>query len=211
MIKEELRGQIHKEVKTIEDALTRKNDSELRKHARELKKLCEESNKEEWIDLSKSFYEEVFEDDFDYWFVEKLYCKLNEKLSKKDEPAQKKDNNIDSLKILACEHNVMNREFLKILLKKLFENFEVVENGKEILEKMQNSNFDIALLDCDLKEENCQEILSDIIVLSKEKNIFLIGMSNDESQEIFKEMNETIIKPVQKDNLLRLLKKMGYE
>lgn len=52
------------------------------------------------------------------------------------------------VKILVVEDNAVNSRVISMMLTKLGFEFEVVQNGKEAVERFQNNHFDLVLMDC---------------------------------------------------------------
>jgi CheY-like chemotaxis protein len=66
--------------------------------------------------------------------------------SKKDVVARK------NLRILIAEDNLSNREMMKLLLEHKNWNFDVVYNGRQVVEKFQEADYDLILMDVQMPE-----------------------------------------------------------
>jgi signal transduction histidine kinase/CheY-like chemotaxis protein/HPt (histidine-containing phosphotransfer) domain-containing protein len=123
---------------------------------------------------------------------------------------------LKGLKILVAEDNRMNQRVAKAVLEKEGATVKVVENGKEVLEMLQEVNFDILLLDIRMPEmggiECIQAIRSLQIPMQKIPVIALTANALKEERDlcIQEGMNDYLTKPfnsqVLTQRILNLLK-----
>lgn len=131
-----------------------------------------------------------------------------------------------SFKILIADDNFINRKVLMKLLEK-YAHFDVVVNGKEALEAvklsyMEETPYDLILLDIIMPEMNGQETLLAIREFEQEHNILTLDgvkvimvTALSDSKNIMKAFRggceSYIVKPVTKEALFSEMRKLGLE
>jgi CheY-like chemotaxis protein len=120
-----------------------------------------------------------------------------------------KINNI--LNVLLIENDLTNSYTLQKILEQKGHKVSIVSKGKEVLLQLQNSNYDIVLIDVCLPDMNGIELTKLIRSggeYSFNKNIPIIGLSAKADPQEMKEcidvgMNEYITKPINSELLLQ--------
>lgn len=119
----------------------------------------------------------------------------------------------DIVRILVAEDHLLNQEFIVRLLKKIgIKNFDLVENGALALEKLQQNQYDLVLMDCHMPEKNGYETTKHIRAeeeLSGE-HIPIVALTADAmkgAQDRCLEvgMDDYVSKPIDKDEFLYVL------
>ncbi|MCS7005122.1 MAG: response regulator [Cytophagales bacterium] len=119
-----------------------------------------------------------------------------------------------SKRILIAEDSSVIQNITKKVLQ--FQNFEIeaVKNGREVLDKIQEKNFDVILLDINMPLMDGMECARAIRALPNRQKaaipiIAITGNAKNYSVDDFKSVgiNEYIPKPINFDNLVALVKK----
>ncbi|MER3498113.1 MAG: hybrid sensor histidine kinase/response regulator [Chitinophagaceae bacterium] len=114
-------------------------------------------------------------------------------------------------KLLVAEDNVMNKELMKHLLKRWKFNYEIVDNGKQAVEALQKNKFDLVLMDIQMPEMDGytatekirRELQMDIPIIAMTAH----ALAGEREKCIAAGMNDYISKPLQPDELYRLITK----
>ena len=122
-----------------------------------------------------------------------------------------KTENIDisGMKVLVAEDNYFNREIISELLKELNVEYDIVSNGKELIDKYTlTSNYDLILMDLEMPILNGYDATNKIRNI--DKHIPIIAMSansfkSEKEKAIQFTMNDYIDKPIDINNLKRML------
>ncbi|USD43995.1 hybrid sensor histidine kinase/response regulator [Vibrio sp. SCSIO 43135] len=113
--------------------------------------------------------------------------------------------------ILLADDNVSLRSLTSILLSKQGYHVVEVSDGAEAIDTLENSDIDLVILDIDMPVKDGYTAATDIRNSSKSfASIPIIGHTGDSSPESIEKMhlvgmNDYLIKPVSKDNLLETL------
>ncbi len=75
------------------------------------------------------------------------------------------------MKILLIEDNLLNQKVVMFNLKKFNYDIKGITNGKEALEEVKKTSYDLILMDIMLPEMNGFEITEEIRKFEKEKNV----------------------------------------
>ncbi len=54
------------------------------------------------------------------------------------------------MKILVAEDNLINQKVIRSILERSAYKFEIVSNGRQVLDKLGSENFDLILMDCQM-------------------------------------------------------------
>lgn len=98
-------------------------------------------------------------------FIVKIPIELPKKVVRQQPENNKSLSEINifsEVKILVVEDNLMNQKFIIRLLKKLNINFELAEDGKEAIEKVNGKKYDVILMDIQLPDTNGFEVTKTI-------------------------------------------------
>jgi CheY-like chemotaxis protein len=117
--------------------------------------------------------------------------------------------------ILLVEDNILNQKVVVFNLKKLNYNVVAVANGKDALNKISNTPFDLILMDLMLPGMNGYEITREIRRIEKERGtenpvpiiaITANVLSNDRDKCFEAGMNEYLAKPFTSDQLIEKIR-----
>lgn len=115
------------------------------------------------------------------------------------------------LNILVAEDNPVNQKWIKKILVKTGYEIDIAENGKVVMEKVSNEQYDLILMDVQMPEMDGLEATR-MIRLCLDKQPIIIAMTanamqGDRDQCIQSGMNDYISKPVELNILLAMLEK----
>lgn len=121
------------------------------------------------------------------------------------------------IKILAVDDHPVNQMFIKKLLKKLkFTNVDLAQNGREALNMIEENDYDIVLMDCQMPEIDGYQATK-IIREKEEKNnnikhipvvaLTANAMIGDREKCLRAGMDDYLSKPIKADKLLEVIKK----
>lgn len=118
-----------------------------------------------------------------------------------------------NIHILIVEDNALNQEVVGLMLEKVGITYEVANNGKEGVEKFfdAKSKFDLILMDIQMPIMGGYECAQKI--REKDKNIPIVALTAaamvEDRQKAFEAgMNEHIAKPIDRDELYRVISKL---
>jgi CheY-like chemotaxis protein/HPt (histidine-containing phosphotransfer) domain-containing protein len=124
-------------------------------------------------------------------------------------------NTIDALdaKILVAEDHPLNQAFMKMLLPKYnLTNFDICENGHEILQSLKQKEYDLILMDCFMPELDGYETTKIIRENEKSsgKHIPIVALTanamiGDSEKCIAAGMDDYIAKPIAEESLVEIL------
>lgn len=112
-------------------------------------------------------------------------------------------------RVLVAEDSSVIQNLTKKVLQ--FQNYDIasVKDGQQVLDKMQNEDFDVILMDINMPNMNGMECSKQIRALSDQEKaqtpiIAISGNANNYSEEDFKNagINEYIPKPIDFDHLV---------
>jgi len=117
---------------------------------------------------------------------------------------------IDELKILIAEDNDVNVELLKFQLKKINCTATFAIHGKQVLELLEEHDYDIILMDCQMPLMNGFETTEYIRKMESRKNSFIVAMTanamqGDKERCLAAGMDDYLSKPLSKDKLRTIL------
>jgi CheY-like chemotaxis protein len=120
-----------------------------------------------------------------------------------------------SARVLVAEDNATNREVAVAMLKKLGYPFDLAANGKEALQALRTSDFEIVLMDCEMPEMDGYEAtrrIRDINTGTRNPRIPIIALtadavSGDREKCLQAGMNDYLSKPVEPPQLAAILEK----
>ena len=118
------------------------------------------------------------------------------------------------IKVLLAEDNVVNQKVASLLLKKCGCEVDVARDGREALRKIRQRPYDVVFMDCLMPEMDGFEATKAMRTLDREwgATVPIIAMtakamSGDRAHCLDSGMNDYLSKPVQRDNLERMLEK----
>ena len=117
------------------------------------------------------------------------------------------------LEILVAEDNPINQQLAMVILTKMGYNPEFVENGKGVLDKLQEKKIDLILMDIQMPEMDGLEATRIIrngngpqpVIIAMTAN----AMVGDKDECLAEGMNDYLSKPVNLDQLVGMLAKWG--
>jgi signal transduction histidine kinase/ligand-binding sensor domain-containing protein/CheY-like chemotaxis protein len=117
------------------------------------------------------------------------------------------------LHILVAEDNPINQQLAMVILTKMGYEPEFVENGKEVLAKLQDKKIDLILMDIQMPEMDGLEATRVIrngggpqpVIIAMTAN----AMTGDRDECLAEGMNDYLPKPVNVEQLVAVLKKWG--
>jgi CheY-like chemotaxis protein len=113
------------------------------------------------------------------------------------------------IKILLAEDNKANQMFMKVIFKKLNIDFEIVDNGEEVIKLLkQNKQFDIILMDINMPVLDGIEATK--IVRDMKKDIPIIALTasvlkDEKDRYILVGMNDVLEKPLDIEKLKKVI------
>jgi PAS domain S-box-containing protein len=123
------------------------------------------------------------------------------------------------LSILVADDEPMNRLLVKRFLSKLGQNCDLAENGKEVVEKLRENNYDIVLMDVQMPEMdgihaakevrngNCGEDRKGVYICA----LTAYAMAGDQEKCIDAGMNDYLSKPLTLPSLRRAIEKASLQ
>jgi PAS domain S-box-containing protein len=117
-------------------------------------------------------------------------------------------------RILLAEDNAINQIVMQGMLQRFDSSVEIAVNGKEVLQKLKEKDFDAVIMDCQMPEMDGYEA-TQIIRASDEaySNIPIIALTADAMAGTRKKclesgMNDYVSKPVDPEVLIKMLKRL---
>jgi CheY-like chemotaxis protein len=144
-----------------------------------------------------------------FWFT--LEFKVPDQSQLIPEPRQRTaEHRFSGKKILVAEDYKINQQILRLYLEKLGCMLTIVEDGRECIEYLKKEKFDLVLLDVQMPVMDGIEAISIIRKTPKLKNIAVIGITVNAFESDLKKylkagMNDIILKPFRKDEIIRKL------
>jgi hemerythrin-like metal-binding protein len=125
------------------------------------------------------------------------------------------DFKFNNQRILLAEDNLANQVFMKVILKKMNLDFEIANNGQEVLDMFKNSKYDVILMDENMPQMNGIEATKRIIEYEKENALThtpIIALTanalkGDKERLLNIGMDEYLTKPLDKNKLKKILSK----
>jgi len=123
------------------------------------------------------------------------------------------------INILVVEDNLINQKLIVRILEKRGYLVDMANDGKEAVEKMSYSNYDLALMDIQMPEMDGIEATELIRKKEKEENakmtpiiaLTAYAMKGDKERFLKAGMNSYISKPIKQNELLETIEKLFYE
>lgn len=108
-------------------------------------------------------------------------------------PIRKKlsDHDLGGVRVLVAEDNQVNQLVISQFLKRWKAQSEIVSNGKVVLEKLKNKNYDLLLLDLQMPVLNGYETAKEIRKKYSPEELPIIALSADSWEEIQEQMQGT--------------------
>jgi signal transduction histidine kinase/ActR/RegA family two-component response regulator len=120
-----------------------------------------------------------------------------------------------SAHVLVAEDNPVNQQVAVRMLKKLGCTVDVAENGKEALERISRSSYNMVFMDCQMPVMDGFEATAQIRCLEPHRNLPVIAMTanamdQDRERCLQAGMNDFLTKPVRLDRLAKVLHRWGF-
>ena len=149
--------------------------------------------------------------------LSELHNALTTLLTTRTEPLKEplpisKETGPSSMRVLLAEDNVSNQKVTMTMLKRLGYNADVVANGKEALQAVENQSYDLVLMDVRMPEMGGLEATRIIRQRWPEKGpkiiaITAFALQGDKEKCLAAGMDDYISKPVRMNELAKLLEK----
>ncbi len=147
--------------------------------------------------------------------IAKVTKRINDKKQEHqhDEKKEISQNNNTDLKILLAEDNLINQKVMQKMLEKIHYSVNIVENGKEALNALQQQPYDIIFMDCQMPEMDGFETTKEIRKIEGKKNHTTIiaitanALRGDREKCIEAGMDDYIAKPIKPVELESMIKK----
>ncbi len=123
---------------------------------------------------------------------------------------------LSNLKIILAEDNIVNQKVMSAYLKKLNCNFDLAENGEEVLELVKSKHYDIILMDCQMplldgydttqairQLEATHQLPHHIVIIAMTANAF----AEDRDRCLASGMDDYLSKPVRKQKIQETLER----
>jgi signal transduction histidine kinase/CheY-like chemotaxis protein len=115
------------------------------------------------------------------------------------------------LKLLLAEDNPFNQALANAILGKLGYQFDLAENGEQVIDMMQHSTYDVILMDIQMPEMDGLEATRIIRSQSAYQPVIIAmtanAMQEDKEECLQAGMNDYLCKPIKPEDLVSLLKK----
>ena len=124
-----------------------------------------------------------------------------------------RDRQHPDLKILLAEDNAVNQKVARLMLKKLGYRADVVSNGREVLQALEQQSYDVILMDVQMPEMDGLEATRAILDLKLKKRPKILAMTayaleGDRERCLAAGMDGYISKPVQLEELRNALQEL---
>ncbi|GMQ24145.1 hypothetical protein Aoki45_08270 [Algoriphagus sp. oki45] len=105
------------------------------------------------------------------------------------------------LRVLLAEDNELNQQLMTLMFEQLGFEYDTVKSGKEALQRVQEKDFDVVLMDVQMPDMNGLEATREIRKLKDKKGLIIIGLSANVFEEDQKEalkagMDDYLTKPI---------------
>jgi CheY-like chemotaxis protein len=139
---------------------------------------------------------------------------LAESINRKQKQKNTEEQIDYGFKILLAEDNTINQIVMQGMLQRFDSSVDIAVNGKEVLQKLKEKDFDAIIMDCQMPEMDGYEA-TQIIRASDEaySNIPIIALTADAMAGTRKKclesgMNDYVSKPVDPEMLIKMLKRL---
>ena len=120
-----------------------------------------------------------------------------------------------ALKVLVVDDNAINQSLMKHLLLQWNIDFDIVSNGVEAVEQLDNVSYDLVLMDIQMPQmdgyaatQHIREVLkSDIPIIAMTAH----ALAGEREKCLSRGMNEYISKPIKEDELFKLIAGFGLQ
>ena len=114
-------------------------------------------------------------------------------------------------RVLIAEDNQVNQAIIRGYLNKLNVDYEVVSNGQEVLDALNNTDYDLVLMDCEMPTMNGFEATKRIRQSQRNNQVPIVALSAHTQSDLEREikqvgMNGFLAKPIDKQALEKTLK-----
>jgi CheY-like chemotaxis protein len=121
----------------------------------------------------------------------------------------------DETRLLLVEDNFVNQRVATYMLAKLGYRVEVAQNGREAVDRLRETSYDLVLMDCQMPEMDGFEatrLIRDPTSNVKDHAVPIIAMTanafpEDRARSLASGMNDFLSKPVEQATLAEMIKK----
>ena len=145
-------------------------------------------------------------------FTIKLPFELGEVVKEESlEEIKANEEDIDGMKVLIVEDNVINQLVIKQVLKGWKCNYDIADNGEEAVDLFRDNEYDIILMDLQMPKMNGFEATNEIRKLEKDnEHIYIVALTADAFPDTKKRVlksgfSDFITKPFKPKDLLNVL------
>lgn len=136
-----------------------------------------------------------------------LGCLVAKPVAPKKKSVRARRNLVPGVRLLVAEDDPMNRKYMSILLRKAGFAHDVVENGRQAVQAIEEGDYDLVLMDCTMPIMDGYEATQAIRELTGEEgNPYIIGLTGHTGDAARQKcltagMNDYISKPVEPEHL----------
>lgn len=146
--------------------------------------------------------------------VESLFKRVNNKSKSQSDGQAAKSDKTHSLRILMAEDNVVNQRVATLLLRRIGYEADIVSNGIEALEQLENNEYDVILMDVQMPEMDGMTASRKIVERMGYNRPTIIAltadaMAEDRSACLAAGMDDHLSKPVNLEELRRALEEVS--
>ena len=189
----------------LEKSVAEQNKAEIERVAHKLKGLAANFNLREIYDLTAEITSLARTDNFNSDKIEQLVVNLKNIIDTIPDSYLLKEEQ-KNFAILLAEDERLNQLLIKEILRDLAVKIDVVDNGKQVLNKVGTKNYDLLLLDIQMPIMSGLEVMKELDI-----DITVIAITASMEKEVIEQClslgcKEYLTKPLDKDKLRKLVK-----
>ncbi|HOL47829.1 MAG TPA: PAS domain S-box protein [bacterium] len=175
-----LKNLIEKDIKQLENAIKISKESDIKFLCNNLLISTEKLGLEEITEILKLILSEIYNENYRIELISELFLILKEIINKISESIEikKVETTIKrKLRILVAADNLTNQKLIGLYLKKLGEEADLAENGKQVLELLEKKEYDLIFLDIQMPIMDGVQTIKELKSNEKYKNIYTIALT----------------------------------
>ncbi len=189
---------------SLENAVNADNHHNIKTVAHEIKGFSGNYGMMEIFSLTKKIEDEVKTNEYNINKIKHLFSEVKRVISLIPESYVESKQKIVDFTVLVAEDNVENQNLVGVLLKKLRVDYEFADNGKIALQKLDEKDYDLLLLDMQMPVMDGLETIRHLREDEKHKNLHVISVTanaikGDEEKYINAGCDDYISKPINKE------------